>query len=74
MYDVCMMYVWYWYDVCMMYVWYWYDVCISLLNSIAPPENEIGEIVALLYNYLNLTLDIMIVLEIIPQIYNYFEI
>ena len=49
-------------------------ICISLLNSIAPPENEIGEIVALLYNYLNLTLDIMIVLEIIPQIYNYFEI
>jgi len=49
-------------------------ICISILNSIAPHENEISEIVALLYNYLNLTLDIMIVHEIIPHIYNYFEV
>jgi hypothetical protein len=49
-------------------------ICISILNSIAPPENEVSEIIALFYNYLNLTFDIMITLEIIPHIYNYFEV
>jgi hypothetical protein len=46
----------------------------DILNLIEPSENEITEIVALFYYHLNFTFNVMVALEIIPYINNFFEI